>query len=111
MSEESGFYYWDILTEKFNITKESGHGAAQRALKSWFRREEEADLRRFDVTVLQGVPTEVEIEIVRPLAAYDARENIIDWALAIAKATAEQYTSDQAILNSELIRLGIRSAT
>lgn len=42
---------------------------------------------------------------------YDARENIIDWALAIAKAAAEQYTSDQAILNSELIRLGIRSAT
>lgn len=72
MPEESGFYYWDILTEKFNITKESGHGAAQRALKSWFRREEEADLRRFDVTVLQGVPTEVEIEIVRPLAAFDA---------------------------------------
>lgn len=59
-------YYWDILTEKFNITKESGVVGAQRALRSWFLRKYNVEVSGFDVSVQEGVPREVELVLQVP---------------------------------------------
>lgn len=59
-------FYWDILTDKFNITKDSGVTGAAKALRSWYLRKFNCDVATFEVKVTEGVPVEVELELEVP---------------------------------------------
>ena len=63
MTSPPAYFYWDVLTEKFNITKESGVTGATKALRSWYLRKFNCDVANFEVTVTEGVPMEVELEL------------------------------------------------
>jgi len=65
--------YWNILTEKFNITRESGQHGANKALRSWYLRKHNADLRSFKVELHQGFPWSVDIELDVPSTPEDRR--------------------------------------
>jgi hypothetical protein len=65
MYNQSNFY-WDILTDKFNIARDSGMTGATKALRSWYLRKFNCDVANFEVRVTEGVPTEVELELEVP---------------------------------------------
>lgn len=65
MYNQSNFY-WDILTDKFNITRDSGVTGATKALRSWYLRKFNCDVANFEVKVTEGVPAEVELELEVP---------------------------------------------
>ena len=71
-------FYWDILTEKFNITKDSGVSGVTKALRSWYLKKFNCDVTNFEVTVSEGVPTEVELELKVPCTDLDIPPGLSD---------------------------------
>jgi hypothetical protein len=59
--------YWEILTGKFNISRESGQQGAGRALRSWYLRKYGAEVSNFRVKLKDGVPVEVHLGLEVPI--------------------------------------------
>jgi hypothetical protein len=56
-------YYWDKISDKYDVTRDSGLSKFENALESWFRRVHGVKLTYFNITSMGAVSTRFQIEV------------------------------------------------
>ena len=60
-------YYWDVLTDKYNIATQSGFSKFERAIETWFRKQHGVVLSNLEIKWVREELDEVMIEIEVPV--------------------------------------------